>query len=294
LSQIADISSLAKTLSQMSADQLYVQSVNDIRSFVGWIQSVSTPAAGPDSPNSPGAVNAFAQMKTDSSTWINTIYPQSLELPTNFVAADSQITPALNTLSSLAQQLIAQPDSQTLHAAIVQAATALSATVSGLQTQVTGLVGALGSSAQELGQDSNAVGNALAGLQQDMNNEAYSMNQLQGQLNYLEHQNCPNQNDINACLEDIQQGQQALNQIQQLAGLLNQASSMAFQAATGLNYMAGYWSALQADAQSMIDALAKVAQDAPAVLTLDLQFAAQSWARTLANAQQIVTQSSAS
>lgn len=289
-----DVSQIAATLSQTPANQIYVQSVAQIRSFVGWIEDQQTPAPVPGSPNSPQAINALTQMKSDSMQWINQIYPQCIELPQAFVAADSQITPSLNTLVSLAQQLSTQPDNQNLHNDIVQAATSLSTTVGGLQNQVGGLVGSIGSSGSALLQDTNSVGTAMAGMAQDIGNERNNIYQLQGQLNHLENQTCPSKNDISACKQNIVNAQNALTQMISLITLLQQASQQASPASNGLSYMAGYWSTLQADARQVVVALGQVASDPPAVLNLDLQNAVQSWSQTLALSQQLVAQSSGS
>lgn len=288
------ISGIAMTLAQTPSNQIYVQSVSQIRSFVGWLEDQQTPPPLPDSPDSPQAINAFSQMKTDTMQWINSIYPQCIELPQAFVSADSQITPSLNTLVSLAQQLTSQPTNQNLHNAIVQAATSLSTTIQGLNNQVGSLVGSLASSSTALSQDSSSVGTATVGMNQDVNNELNNIYQLQGQLTHLQNQTCPSQSAINACQQNIANAQSALNQMQNLSGLLQQAGQQASAAANGLSYMAGYWSTVQTDAQQVIGALGKLASDPPAVLNLDLQNAAQSWSQTLALSQQLIAGSSTS
>jgi hypothetical protein len=284
------LSEAATFVAKSSPDRNYVQAVANVRSFVIWIESQPTPTPVPDSPRSGDAASALKAIKADSMNWINQIYPTCINLPKTFASANDQISPDLTLLTSLAQQLSSNPGNQSLHDGVANAADSLAATVAGLQGQASNLAASLSSFAGAIKEDIDRLNGAFNGVQQDIGNENWNLHNQYGELSHLKNQTCPNQNDINACRQRIEQIESFFSQMNQIAGQVQQAASQAAGACTGLNFMAGYWSRASDDGRQVALALRKAAADPPSILQLDLQSASQAWSQTSSLSQQLADQ----
>lgn len=280
---------LAADLASASADQAYSQNVQYVWSFAKQIGSLSLPPSNGYSDYC--TVTApFLKTKSDALQWVNNFYPASLQLPQQIIDDGQQITPALATLVSAAQQLQSDPNNTALHTAISNSAQSLATTVSGLLGQINTLVKNLQGFAAAIQQDVTNQQIALHRLNMDTQAMAAELNALYGRLHSLESATCPDRGAIASCQQQIQSLYQQLNAIQHLAPVLQSAAGQTSPALQGLQYLANYWASSASSTQTTLSTLQATVTAPVNVLQLDLAAAQNGWNQILKFATNTVSQ----
>jgi hypothetical protein len=280
---------LAADLASASADQAYSQNVQYVWSFAKQIGSLSLPPSNGYSDY--GTVTApFLKTKSDALQWVNNFYPASLQLPQQIIDDGQQITPALATLVSAAQQLQSDPNNTALHTAISNSAQSLATTVSGLLGQINTLVKNLQGFAAAIQQDVTNQQIALHRLNMDTQAMAAELNALYGRLHSLESATCPDRGAIASCQQQIQSLYQQLNAIQHLAPVLQSAAGQTSPALQGLQYLSNYWASSASSTQTTLSTLQATVTAPVNVLQLDLAAAQNGWNQILKFATNTVSQ----
>jgi hypothetical protein len=165
----------------------------------------------------------------------------------------------------------------------------LAGQVSQLQTGCSGMGTTLNQYAGSLQQAAQGLMSALGGLQSLMINQHNQLCNDYAQLNSLQHATCPNQNDINAAQQAVNNDLQALGNTNTFTEQSNNCGQSAGGAVSGLSYLAGYWLQLGTLAGQALSALQQVSGQPATVIQLDLQTASNAWQGLLDQLSAITT-----
>lgn len=267
----------------LSADQslgvCYSQAVSGIESYCSWISSQSVADT---------TLNSVLEgLKTDASTWYNTIYPTYLNMPATIATSGVQIDNNLNMLISLVNQENQSGTSAPLQQQITVYATALIAVLQGLQSQVNALAIAITAFQGNISGDVGTINNTLVTIQNNINTLNQQLSTEYGQLHSLQNATCPNSGDINSCQQTIDTTNTQLQTEDSAWGVFAQASGMAAEASVGAGYLAGFWQSFSADIQACIVGLNNITAQPASVVAADLEANKTRWDNMQSQLQQI-------
>jgi|GEM_PF-4076141 len=262
-----------------SLNDCYLQAVSGIESYCSWISSQSV---------SDTTLNSVLEgLKTDASTWYNTIYPTYLNMPATIATCGVQIDNDLDILISLVNQENQSGTSAPLQQQITVYTNALITILQGLQSQVNALAVAITSFQGNISGDVGTINNTLVTIQNNINTLNQQLSSEYGQLHSLQNATCPNSGDINSCKNTINTTQGQLQTENNAWAVFGQASGMAAEASMGAGYLAGFWQSFSADIQACIAGLNNITAQPASVVAADLEANKSRWDNMQSQLQQI-------
>ncbi|WP_158800453.1 hypothetical protein [Pedobacter sp. L105] len=262
-----------------SLDYCYSQAVSGIESYCTWISSQSVA----DITLTP----ILEGVKTDASTWYNTIYPTYLNMPATIATCGVQIDNDLDMLISLVDQENQSGISAPLQQQITVYANALIAILQGLQSQVNALAVAIVAFQGNISGDVGTINNTLVIIQNNINTLNQELSTEYGQIHSLQNATCPNSGDINSCEKTISATQGQLQTESNAWDVFDQASGMAAEASMGAGYLAGFWQSFSADIQACLAGLNNITAQPASVVAADLSANKSRWDNMQSQLQQI-------
>jgi hypothetical protein len=259
----------------------FVSAVNDIQSYCKWVTSQSVTDATLN--------NTLLTIKTDATTWYNTIYPDYMNMPTNVITNGTQIDNDLSILISLATQLQAG-STPAIVQQINQYATSLTGILQNLSTSISTLANLLVTFQGKLNNDWNLLNNSFQYMDSNLNSLNQQLATLYGQLNSMQNATCPSQTSINACEDSIRQIQDSIGNFDQFEQLFENASFLIKNAIVASGFLAGFWQSFSIDIQACVKALSNVASESGTILQIDLQNNKTNWDAMQQNLLQIIKQ----
>lgn len=269
LPAIADNAVLAAAVEPAAPNAAFVQSVTAVQGYSNVMAGLSLTGFGP-------VDSALGVAKTDAAQWYNSIYPTYLDMPATITSNASAIDSGLTTLVQLASQL-QQSNDPGVRQAVNTEAGSLATTVQTIGTATGGLATALSIFANNLQVDLNNLGAAVGSAQGQVQALQQQLAAAYGQLQHLQNATCPSQSDINACQQVITSLNGQLSTAANAASTAGEAQQAASGAASGLQFLTGYWQAVTGDAQNCVTALTGMQSDPTAILSIDLANTQQLW-----------------
>lgn len=262
-----------------SINVYYSQAVSSIESYCSWISSQSV---------ADSTLNSVLEgLKTDASTWYNTIYPTYLNMPATIATCGVQIDNDLNMLISLVNQENQGGASAPLQQQVTVYANSLITVIQGLQSQVNALAVAISAFQGNISGDVGTINNTLVVIQNNINTLNQQLSSEYGQLHSLQNATCPNSGDINSCQQTINNTQGQLQTENNAWDVFSQASGMAADASAGAGYLAGFWQSFSTDIQACIAGLNNIATQPASAAIANLEANKSRWDNMQSQLQQL-------
>ncbi len=275
----------------------YTQSISSICDFVSWLES-QAPAPYPANAPYTNAFNTFNTIKQDAMKWFNSIYPNCIKVLDSISFADSQITPGLDTMLSVAEQLKTDSENTALHNILIGNAQMLYTEILKIKVEGDEIETASDNFFNDINKDFMELSNTHNGLTQELQAQQNNLSSLYAKLHAIASKSCPSQGDINACKSQIENQQALVNTLTNLMGLMSKAMSMASLTLQGLTYLKNFWHLVTYDTTRCLTILNATTTDPTVALEVDVQSAQNAWkelyniaSQTLAQLPQALKQS---
>jgi len=271
---------LAATEGKVAMDALYDGAAAAMSGYCGWIASQSDT-------QDPECDATLTRAKRHASAWFSAVDPERRALPVAVVAADTVVSPALKTLSRLAQQLRDDVGAQPLRQAVSACASDICATASGLAGRAGALAGALNAAAEMLTADGRDFYARMQDQERRRHDVEMNLSRLHGAFHAAASARCPDRNRIASLRMDIDRGERDLACTGHRIELMQQAESRTRDALHGTNYLAHFWTDVAADARTSVATLVRLQREPAGLLDLDIPVARIQWSQLVHDFDQV-------